>query len=57
MYAPAAFGPAPIADKYTNTGSTPLATLARAMARGHGGDITLARSDLGGLRALIRLPG
>ncbi|HEX8470055.1 MAG TPA: ATP-binding protein, partial [Brevundimonas sp.] len=31
--------------------------IARDVARGHGGDITLARSDMGGLRALIRLPG
>lgn len=31
--------------------------IARDVARGHGGDITLERSDLGGLRALIRLPG
>ncbi|CAL1692571.1 Adaptive-response sensory-kinase SasA [Brevundimonas subvibrioides] len=31
--------------------------IARDVARGHGGDITLARSELGGLRALIRLPG
>ncbi len=31
--------------------------IARDVARGHGGDITLARSDLGGLRAIIRLPG
>ena len=31
--------------------------IARDVARGHGGDITLARSDLGGLKALIRLPG
>ncbi len=31
--------------------------IARDVARGHGGDITLGRSDLGGLRALIRLPG
>jgi two-component system osmolarity sensor histidine kinase EnvZ len=31
--------------------------IARDVARGHGGDVTLARSDLGGLRALIRLPG
>jgi len=30
--------------------------IARDVARGHGGDITLARSDMGGLRALIRLP-
>lgn len=31
--------------------------IARDVVRGHGGDITLARSDLGGLQALIRLPG
>jgi len=31
--------------------------IARDVARSHGGDITLARSELGGLRALIRLPG
>jgi two-component system osmolarity sensor histidine kinase EnvZ len=30
--------------------------IARDVARSHGGDITLARSDLGGLRATIRLP-
>ncbi len=31
--------------------------IARDVARGHGGDITLERSELGGLKALIRLPG
>ncbi|THD81884.1 MAG: HAMP domain-containing protein [Phenylobacterium sp.] len=31
--------------------------IARDVARGHGGDITLDRSPLGGLRAVIRLPG
>ncbi len=31
--------------------------IARDVARGHGGDITLDRSDLGGLKATIRLPG
>ncbi|HYC69238.1 ATP-binding protein [Brevundimonas sp.] len=31
--------------------------IARDVARSHGGDITLDRSDLGGLRAVIRLPG
>jgi len=31
--------------------------IARDVARGHGGDITLGRSDLGGLKASIRLPG
>ncbi|HEV2082042.1 MAG TPA: ATP-binding protein [Brevundimonas sp.] len=31
--------------------------IARDVARGHGGDITLGRSDLGGLKAALRLPG
>ncbi|MBI1359465.1 MAG: histidine kinase [Alphaproteobacteria bacterium] len=31
-------------------------TIARDAARAHGGDVTLGRSDLGGLRATIRLP-
>ncbi len=31
--------------------------IARDVVRGHGGDISLSRSDLGGLLALIRLPG
>lgn len=31
--------------------------IARDVARSHGGDITLDRSDLGGLRAVLRLPG
>jgi two-component system osmolarity sensor histidine kinase EnvZ len=31
--------------------------IARDVARGHGGDITLERSPLGGLRAVLRLPG
>jgi len=31
--------------------------IARGVARGHGGDITLDRSPLGGLRATLRLPG
>lgn len=31
--------------------------IARDVARGHGGDITLDASDLGGLKAVIRLPG
>jgi two-component system osmolarity sensor histidine kinase EnvZ len=30
--------------------------IARDVARGHGGDITLDRSPLGGLRAIVRLP-
>ena len=30
--------------------------IARDVARGHGGDITLAKSPLGGLRAVVRLP-
>ncbi|MEO7026673.1 MAG: ATP-binding protein [Caulobacteraceae bacterium] len=31
--------------------------IARDVARGHGGDVTLGRSELGGLRAVVRLPG
>ena len=31
--------------------------IARDVARSHGGDITLDRSDMGGLKAVIRLPG
>lgn len=31
--------------------------IARDIIRGHGGDLTLARSPLGGLRALVRAPG
>ncbi|CAN7407990.1 ATP-binding protein [Brevundimonas sp. LjRoot202] len=31
--------------------------IARDVARSHGGDITLDRSEMGGLRAVIRLPG
>jgi two-component system osmolarity sensor histidine kinase EnvZ len=31
--------------------------IARDVARSHGGDISLGRSDLGGLRAALRLPG
>jgi len=31
--------------------------IARDVARSHGGDITLDASDLGGLKAVIRLPG
>jgi two-component system osmolarity sensor histidine kinase EnvZ len=31
--------------------------IARDVARGHGGDVTLAKSPLGGLRAVMRLPG
>ena len=31
-------------------------TIARDIARAHGGDVTLGTSDLGGLKATIRLP-
>ncbi len=31
--------------------------IARDVARGHGGEITLGRSPLGGLRVVLRLPG
>ena len=30
--------------------------IARDVARGHGGDLTLGRSPRGGLRATLRLP-
>ena len=30
--------------------------IARDVARGHGGDVVLDRSDMGGLKAMIRLP-
>jgi two-component system osmolarity sensor histidine kinase EnvZ len=32
-------------------------TIARDIARAHGGDVTLADSPLGGLRAMVRVPG
>ena len=31
--------------------------IAAIVARGLGGDVTLAKSPLGGLRAVVRLPG
>jgi len=31
--------------------------IARDVARGHGGEVTLSQSPLGGLRAVVRLPG
>nr|WP_314526330.1 ATP-binding protein [uncultured Brevundimonas sp.] len=31
--------------------------IARDVARAHGGDVTLDRSDLGGLKAIVRVPG
>ena len=31
--------------------------IARDVARSHGGDVVLSRSDMGGLRAELRLPG
>src|SRR5207253_7620452 len=31
--------------------------IARDVARGHGGDITLEPSPMGGLRAVVRIPG
>jgi two-component system osmolarity sensor histidine kinase EnvZ len=31
--------------------------IARDVARGHGGEVTLERSPLGGLRAVLRIPG
>jgi two-component system osmolarity sensor histidine kinase EnvZ len=31
-------------------------SIARDVARSHGGDVTLAVSPLGGLRAIVRIP-
>jgi two-component system osmolarity sensor histidine kinase EnvZ len=31
--------------------------IARDIARGHGGDITLDTAPMGGLRAVVRIPG
>jgi two-component system osmolarity sensor histidine kinase EnvZ len=31
--------------------------IARDIIRGHGGEVTLARSPLGGLRAVVWVPG
>jgi two-component system osmolarity sensor histidine kinase EnvZ len=40
-----------------NTGGVGLGlTIARDIARGHGGDVTLSESPLGGLRAAVTLP-
>ncbi|MBX3505066.1 MAG: HAMP domain-containing protein [Parvibaculum sp.] len=45
------------AARNLDTGGTGLGlAIARDIARGHGGDITLARSPMGGLRAIIHLP-
>lgn len=44
-------------EKKESTGSAGLGlTIARDVVRGHGGDIQLTESPLGGLRVLIRLP-
>ncbi len=44
-------------EKSESTGGAGLGlTIARDVVRGHGGDIQLAESPLGGLRVLIRLP-
>lgn len=45
------------AARNLDTGGTGLGlAIARDIARGHGGDITLSRSPMGGLRAIINLP-
>ena len=45
------------ASRNPDTGGTGLGlTIARDVARGHGGDITLGTAPAGGLRALVRLP-
>ena len=40
----------------TTPGDTALLTIARDIARAHGGEILLEDSPLGGLRARMRLP-
>ncbi|WP_421730984.1 ATP-binding protein [Brevundimonas sp.] len=55
-----AFAPFSRLDESRNQNSKGVGlglAIARDVARGHGGDITLERSAMGGLRALIRLPG
>jgi two-component system, OmpR family, osmolarity sensor histidine kinase EnvZ len=45
------------ASRNPGTGGTGLGlSIARDLARGSGGDVTLDRSDMGGLRATIKLP-
>ncbi len=45
------------AARNVDAGGTGLGlSIARDIARGHGGDVLLSDSDLGGLRALIRIP-
>ena len=40
-----------------DTGGSGLGlTIARDIARSHGGDVTLSKSPLGGLRVVVRLP-
>jgi two-component system osmolarity sensor histidine kinase EnvZ len=46
------------ASRNERTGGSGLGlAIARDIARSHGGEVTLADSPLGGLRAMIRLPG
>ena len=45
-------------SRNVDTGGVGLGlTIARDMARSHGGDVALAPSPLGGLRVVVRLPG
>jgi two-component system osmolarity sensor histidine kinase EnvZ len=45
------------ASRNPNTGGTGLGlSIARDLARGHGGDVTLGESPMGGLRATVRIP-
>ena len=44
-------------SRNVDTGGTGLGmTIARDIARSHGGDVTLAKSPLGGLRVVVRVP-
>ena len=45
------------ASRNADTGGVGLGlTIARDIARSHGGDVTLATSVLGGLQVVVRLP-
>ena len=44
-------------NRYVDTGGVGLGlTIARDVARSHGGDVALGASPLGGLRVVVRIP-